>query len=202
VICLHFERDHAIRRRDASKKLLCTISKVPFFIDRSKPNVYHVCRMLRQLYVYILKEILRLEGEMLPKSYFVQSVKCPFYWPIETKLIRRVPHAANVICLHFERDAAIRRRDASKKLHCTFSKVPFFIDRTERNLYHECRLLRKWYVNILKEVLRLEGEMHPRRYFVQSVKCSSLLTERNETTTKCAACSERDMDTFGKRFRD
>jgi hypothetical protein len=42
VKCSHFERDPAIGMRDASKKPPCTISKVPFFTDRTN-EYYTTC---------------------------------------------------------------------------------------------------------------------------------------------------------------
>jgi hypothetical protein len=199
VKSLHFESDPAIGRRDASKKLLCTISKVPFFTDRSERNLYLLWRILRKLKVYISKVILRLEGEMLLRNYFLQLVKCPslptdrneMYTSCET-------NAPKVKSLHFESDPSIRRRDTSKKLLCTISKVPFFTDRSERNLCHLWRMLRNWNVYILKVILRLEGEMLLRYYFVQSVKCPSLPTDRNEVYATCDVFSESEKFTFWK----
>jgi hypothetical protein len=67
---------------------------------------------------------------MLPRSYFVQSLKCP-----SLLTLRNGPYTTCTACsesdmLHFERGPVNRGRDASKKLHYTFIEVPFFIDRS------------------------------------------------------------------------
>jgi hypothetical protein len=72
---------------------------------------------------------------------FLQSVKYTSFRPIPTKFISTLPHYTIVVCLQFQGDPMNRRRDASKKVVCSFSKVPLFKDRTQRNIYHLCRII-------------------------------------------------------------
>jgi hypothetical protein len=55
LLVIHLDRLN--RKRDAAKKVLCSSSKVHFFIDRSQQNLYQLCRMRSKRYVYSFKEI-------------------------------------------------------------------------------------------------------------------------------------------------
>jgi hypothetical protein len=85
-----------VRRRDAFKNLLYTFSKVPFFIDESQRNLYHLFRMLRMRYVHSFKEISQLEGEMLPRWYIIKSVMCPSLLTDPSKVLQLVRHGMKV----------------------------------------------------------------------------------------------------------
>jgi hypothetical protein len=122
-------------------------------------------------YVYSFSEIPWIEGEMLRRWYFVLPINCPFYWLIATKFIPIVVHTQNVTYLQVQRDPLNRRQDAAKKVLCSRSKVPFFIDRSRPNLYQQLGVRIKWYVYTFIEIPWMEGEMLRRRYFVLPVKC-------------------------------
>jgi hypothetical protein len=92
-----------------------------------------------------------------------------------------------------------RRCDAAKKVLCTSSNVPFFIDRSQPNLYQLWRMRSKWYVYSFSEFPWIEGVMLRRRYFVQPIKCPLLLTDRNQIYTNCGTCSVNDRFTVSVR---
>jgi hypothetical protein len=91
------------------------------------------------------------------------------------------------------------RWDAAKKVLCTSSKMPFFIDLSHRNLYKLWRIRRKWCDYILSVIPWIEGEMLRRRFYVLPVKFPPFLTECNQIFTNCGACAGCDVFTFSKR---
>jgi hypothetical protein len=75
VVYLQFKRDHMNRRQDASKKVFCTISNVPFFIDRSQRNVYHSSNVI---YLQVQRDPMKRRRDALKKVLCTTS-KVPFF---------------------------------------------------------------------------------------------------------------------------
>jgi len=133
-------------------------------------------------------------------SFFVQSVNCPSLLTDSNETYTNCAACFGSDIFKVLGRCLNRKRDALKKVLCTIRKVPFFFDRSSRNLKHLCHILRKWYVNIFGQMLWMEGEIFRRKYFVQSVKCRSLLTDLNETYTTCVECSKSNMFTVSERW--
>ena len=135
VLDMEFQEDPLNGRRDTAEKVLCSSCKVPFILERSRPNLHVLYAMEAEWQIWSFRNTPSMKEEVHPIRYFTIQLSTLHYRPIMTKLtcivgdggwcsiyMVPVPH------MEFQENHLNRRRVTCKKLHCTWSKVPFIMD--------------------------------------------------------------------------
>jgi hypothetical protein len=86
--------------------------------------------------------------------------------------------------------------DTDERLLRCPSKVPYFTDRLQANLYCFCHKRGECKVWCVSYIRTMKGEMHTRSYFDRQINCPSLLTDFNQICTDNGARVRSDRCYF------
>jgi hypothetical protein len=93
----------------------------------------------------------------------------------------------------FSDSTAILRERKTKNCYDLKSKVPSITERLEPNLHCLYRKRREYHVALLSDPTAILGEIRKKNFWTSRVKCTSLLTAFNLTSTPCSACTGSTM---------